>query len=88
MVTDFDCWHPHHDDVEVADIIKVLVGNAANARALVKAAVPSVATNRPVVCPHGCDRALESAMITAPEARDRARLAKLDAVAGRVLSVS
>ncbi len=88
MVTDFDCWHPHHDDVEVADIIKVLVGNAANARGLVKAAVPSVATNRPAVCPHGCDRALESAMITAPEARDRARLAKLDAVAGRVLSVT
>ncbi|MEQ8247563.1 MAG: S-methyl-5'-thioadenosine phosphorylase [Alphaproteobacteria bacterium] len=88
MVTDFDCWHPHHDDVEVADIVKVLMQNADNARALVKNVVPNVASSRPAVCPHGCDRALDSAMITAPEARDGARLAKLDAVAGRVLGVS
>jgi len=85
MVTDFDCWHPHHDDVEVADIIKVLSQNADNARALVKSVVPGVAAARLEACAHGCDRALDSAMITAPEARDPARLAKLDAVAGRVL---
>jgi len=85
MVTDYDCWHPHHDDVEVSDIIKVLHMNADNARALVKAVVPVLASGRPDVCPHGCDRSLDTAMITAPEARDPQRLAKLDAVAGRVL---
>ncbi len=85
MVTDYDCWHPHHDDVEVSDIIKVLHQNADNARALVKAVVPQLASDRPAACPRGCDRALDTAMITAPEARDLQRLAKLDAVAGRVL---
>ena len=85
MVTDFDCWHPHHDDVEVADILKVLTQNADHARSLVKGVVPTVAAARPTACPHGCDRSLDTALITAPEARSQERLAKLDAVAGRVL---
>ena len=85
MVTDYDCWHPHHDDVEVADIIKVLTQNADNARALVRSVAPQIASARPAACPHGCDRVLDAAMITAPDARDPKRLAKLDAVAGRVL---
>jgi 5'-methylthioadenosine phosphorylase len=84
MVTDFDCWHPDHDHVQVADIIKVLMQNAENARQLVKKTVPRLAA-RPALCPAGCDRALETALITAPEARDPNLLAKLDAVAGRVL---
>ena len=84
MVTDFDCWHPHHDDVEVAVILKVLTQNADNARSLVKDVVPAVAGARPDACPHGCDRSLDTALITAPEARSPERLAKLDAVAGRV----
>jgi len=84
MVTDYDCWHPHHDHVQVSDIIKVLMQNAGHARQLVKKVVPALAA-RPEVCPAGCDRALEAALITAPEARDPAALAKLDAVAGRVL---
>ena len=84
MVTDFDCWHPEHDKVEVAAIIKVLLENAAKARGLVKRIAPLLA-ERPAVCPHGCDRALEHALITAPDKRDPALLAKLDAVAGRVL---
>jgi len=84
MVTDFDCWHPDHDHVQVADIIRVLRANADHARALVSAVVPRLGTHDGV-CPHGCDRALESALITAPEARDPAVLAMLDAVAGRVL---
>jgi len=86
MVTDYDCWHPDHDNVEVADIIKVLVGNADNARSLVKEVAPGLSTNRPEACPQGCDRALEFALITAPEARDPDVVAKLDAVAGRVLN--
>ena len=87
MVTDYDCWHPDHDNVEVGDIIRVLVGNADMARDLVRAVVPAVG-ERLAACPHGCDRALESALITAPEARDPEMLAKLDAVAGRLLSAS
>jgi 5'-methylthioadenosine phosphorylase len=85
MVTDYDCWHPDHDNVEVGDIIRVLVGNADKARDLVRLVIPAVG-ERPAACPHGCDRALESALITAPEARDPEMLAKLDAVAGRLLN--
>ena len=85
MVTDFDCWHPDHDHVQVADIIHVLTDNAEKARKLVKDVAPALST-RPRACPHGCDRALDSALITPPEARERAILADLDAVAGRVLA--
>jgi 5'-methylthioadenosine phosphorylase len=84
MVTDFDCWHPDHDAVDVAAVIKVLGDNADNARALVRQTAPNLG-KRQAVCPAGCDRALEYAMITAPEARDPAMIKKLDAVAGRVL---
>jgi 5'-methylthioadenosine phosphorylase len=84
MVTDFDCWHPDHDHVTVEQVVKVLTGNAERARALVKALVPRIGAPRGA-CPAGCDRALDHALITAPEKRDPAMLAKLDAVAGRVL---
>jgi 5'-methylthioadenosine phosphorylase len=85
MVTDYDCWHPDHDHVQVADIVRVLFDNADKARALVRAVAPALRA-RPAPCPHGCDRALDSALITAPEARDPALVARLDAVAGRVLN--
>ena len=85
MVTDYDCWHPEHENVEVQAIVKVLMENADKGRALVRALAPAMA-GRPAICPHGCDRALESALITAPEARDADLLARLDAVAGRVLA--
>jgi len=85
MVTDYDCWHPDHDHVQVADIIRVLNANADHARALVRAVAP-VLRDRPVVCSAGCDHALDAAIITAPDARDPAMAAKLDAVAGRVLN--
>ncbi len=84
MVTDFDCWHPDHDDVTVEAIVKVLLDNADKGRALVKKVAPALA-GRDGVCPCGCHTALETAIITAPEARDRALVEKLDAVAGRVL---
>ena len=84
MVTDFDCWHPDHDHVTVEAVVKVLLGNADHARALVQSAVPALGQKRGP-CPAGCDRALEHAIITAPEQRDPALLARLDAVAGRVL---
>jgi 5'-methylthioadenosine phosphorylase len=84
MVTDYDCWHPEHDSVTVNEIIAVLLKNADKARSLVKHVAPAL-HDRPERCPHGCDHALDTALITAPEARDPAVMAKLDAVAGRVL---
>jgi 5'-methylthioadenosine phosphorylase len=85
MVTDYDCWHPDHDHVTVDAVVKVLLGNAEKARDLVRALVPAIGAARPP-CPAGCDRALDHALITAPGMRDPALLAKLDAVAGRVLA--
>jgi 5'-methylthioadenosine phosphorylase len=84
MVTDYDCWHSEHGHVEVGDIVAVLTGNADRGRALVGALAPTLA-DRPFPCPEGCDRALDDALITAPEARDPELLRKLDAVLGRLL---
>ena len=84
MVTDFDCWHPGHDHVTVEQVVKVLFANADAARSLVARVVPGLGAPRDP-CPAGCDRALDHALITAPEMRDPAMLAKLDVVAGRVL---
>lgn len=84
MVTDYDCWHPDHDQVDVAQVIATLGGNAAHARALV-AGLPALLGVARAPCPHGCDRALEHAIMTAPDKRDPALTARLDAVAGRVL---
>jgi 5'-methylthioadenosine phosphorylase len=84
MVTDYDCWHPDHDAVTVQDIIKVLTANADKAKKLVaRFAKDFPREHEP--CPIGSDRALDTALITAPEARDKTLLKKLDAVAGRVL---
>ena len=85
MVTDFDCWHDDHTDVEIADILRVMKDNSEKAGRL----VARIAANFPrehEPCPLGSDRALEHAIITAPAARDPALLAKLDAVARRVLN--
>jgi 5'-methylthioadenosine phosphorylase len=84
MVTDYDCWHPDHDQVDVAQVIATLGGNAAHARALV-AGLPALLGAARAPCPHGCDRALDHAIMTAPDKREPALLARLDAVAGRVL---
>ena len=83
MVTDFDCWHPDHDAVTVQDIIKVLTANAEKAKRLV-ARLARDFPRQHEPCPIGSDRALDNAIITAPEARDPALMAKLDAVAGRL----
>ncbi|MCJ7599795.1 MAG: S-methyl-5'-thioadenosine phosphorylase [Methyloceanibacter sp.] len=84
MVTDFDCWHPDHDAVTVQDIIKVLLANAEKAARLASR-LAKLFPREHEPCPIGSDRALDNAIITAPEARDPALLKKLDAVAGRVL---
>jgi len=84
MVTDFDTWHPDHDSVTVEMVIKVLSANALNAASLARRAVPDL-QDRPETCPDGCDRVLDTAIITARDSRDPEMVAKLSAVAGRVL---
>jgi len=84
MITDYDSWHPDHGEVDVTEIIKTLMGNADNARGLVKG-LPDLLGKDRNQCEHGCDRALEYAVLTAPDARDAKMVAKLDAVAGRIL---
>ena len=84
MVTDFDCWHPDHDHVTVEAVVKVLLDNADHARNLVAEAVPALGAPRGL-CPCGCDRALDNAIITASHMRDPAAVTRLQAVAGRAL---
>jgi 5'-methylthioadenosine phosphorylase len=84
MVTDFDCWHDDHTDVDITEILRVMGSNSEKAGRL----VAHLARNFPrehEPCPIGSDKALEYAIITPPAARDPALVAKLDAVAGRVL---
>ena len=84
MVTDYDCWHESHGAVDVAQVIAVLTGNAAKARGMV-ARLPALLGPQRAPCPHGCDRALDLAIMTAPDKRDPALLARLSTIAGRVL---
>ncbi|MBC7158059.1 MAG: S-methyl-5'-thioadenosine phosphorylase [Rhodobacteraceae bacterium] len=84
MVTDYDAWHDGHDAVDVAQVLATLTANAARARALV-GGLPGLLGAARGPCPHGCDRALDTAIMTAPDRRDAGLLARLDAVAGRVL---
>ena len=85
MVTDYDCWHDDHAHVDVAAVIKVLSENVDKAHRLIERLARSFPREHPP-CPIGSDRALDVAIITPPEARDPALVAKLDAVAGRVLA--
>ena len=87
MVTDFDCWHPDHGAVDVAAVIRVMQDNAHHARALIARLLKDFPRAHEA-CPIGSDRALDFALVTAPEQRDPALLARLDAVAGRVLKAS
>ena len=84
MVTDYDCWHPGHDDVTVELVVRVLQDNADKARNLVRATIPALGGHQGP-CHAGCQTALDHALITAAEAMDPAILQRLDAVAGRVL---
>ncbi len=84
MVTDYDSWHPQHGEVDVAQIIATLMGNADKGREMVRRLPDLLGADR-TPCPHGCDRALDNAILTAPDARDPDLIARLDAVAGRVL---
>ena len=85
MVTDYDCWHDEHESVDVASVLRVLRENAAHANQLVKRVLLDFPQEHEP-CRIGSDRALETAIMTARAQRDPALMAKLDAVAGRVLS--
>jgi 5'-methylthioadenosine phosphorylase len=84
MVTDYDCWHEGHEAVTAGQVMEVMARNLLAARALVRLAAPRL-REHPSPCPHRCDRALDGAIMTAPEARDPAVSARLSVVAGRVL---
>jgi 5'-methylthioadenosine phosphorylase len=84
MITDYDSWHPDHGSVDISDIIATLGANSKAAKSMVVDIAARLGQTHEA-CPCGCDRALDFAIMTAPEARDPALLAKLDAVAGRVL---
>jgi 5'-methylthioadenosine phosphorylase len=84
MVTDWDCWHPEHGSVTIPEIMAVLQANGDRARDLVRRVAPILA-DHPSPCPNGCDRSLDFAVLTAPEARDPEMVKRLDAVAGRVI---
>ena len=84
MITDYDSWHPDHGEVDVTKIIQTLMGNSAKAKGLV-ARLPKLLGPTRDDCPHGCDKALEFAILTQPDARDPELVAQLNAVAGRVL---
>ena len=84
MITDYDSWHPEHGSVDITSIIATLQGNAGKARDLV-GRLPALLGQERDDCPHGCDKALEFAIMTAPDKRDPELIAKLDAIAGRVL---
>ncbi len=86
MITDYDSWHPEHGAVEITDIIRTLTGNADKARALV-GRLPGLLGETRGLCHHGCDRALDHALLTAPDRRDPDLMSKLDAVAGRALGL-
>lgn len=84
MITDYDSWHPDHGEVDINALIATLTGNSAKAKGLI-ARLPSLLGLERDDCPHGCDKALEFAIMTSPDKRDPSVIAKLDAVAGRVL---
>ncbi|MCC6304274.1 MAG: S-methyl-5'-thioadenosine phosphorylase [Rhodobacteraceae bacterium] len=84
MVTDYDSWHEGHGTVDIAEIVRVLGANADRARALVHGLPALLGADR-APCPQGCDRALDFAVLTAPDRRDPALAARLAAVAGRIL---
>ncbi|SHJ14238.1 S-methyl-5'-thioadenosine phosphorylase [Wenxinia saemankumensis] len=83
MVTDYDAWHPGHDAVDVAAVLAVLKANGSRAQAAADALPARLGPAGP--CPHGCDRALDHAVMTAPDRRDPALVGRLRSVAGRVL---
>ena len=87
MVTDFDSWHPHHDAVDVGQVVQVMKGNAELAKRFVLRLAKDLSREHQP-CPLGSDRALEFAIMTAPDKRDPVLVSKLDAILARVQRAS
>jgi 5'-methylthioadenosine phosphorylase len=85
MVTDFDSWHPRHEAVDVAQVMKMMHMNVELAKRFLLRLAADFPRVHPI-CTAGSDRALDHAIMTAPDKRDLKLLAKLDAVAGRLFS--
>ena len=83
MVTDFDCWHPDHDSVEVSDIIETLTNNSSKAQRIIET-LPEFLKSNKDLCSLGCNNALDNAIITAPEKRDQKILKTLDVLLQRL----
>ena len=83
MVTDFDCWHPDHDSVEVSDIIETLTNNSSKAQIIIET-LPEFLKSNKDLCSLGCNNALDNAIITAPEKRDQKVLKTLDVLLQRL----
>ena len=83
MVTDFDCWHPDHENVEVTDIVKTLIANAAAGKKMVKK-VAEVADTERAPCENGCHSALEYALISDPELISATEKKRLGIIAERI----
>jgi len=84
MVTDFDCWHPEHENVNVQQVIKILLGNAEKAKKMIKNVINNFENHIDIKDP--ANNCLDAAIITAPEKRTQKTIDKLKTVAGRVLS--
>ena len=84
MVTDFDCWHPDHESVDVQQVIKVLLGNAEKAKSMIKNIIDNFENHIDPKDP--TNNCLDVAIITAPEKRTQKTIDKLKTVAGRVLN--
>ena len=83
MVTDFDCWHPDHENVDVQQVIKVLLGNAEKAKIMIKNLIDNFENHIDPNDP--ANNCLDVAIITAPEKRTKETIKKLKNIAGRVL---
>ena len=84
MVTDYDCWHPDHENVDVQQVIKVLLGNAAKAKNMIKNLIEIFENHIDHKDP--TNNCLDVAIITAPDKRTKKTIDKLNTVAGRVLN--
>lgn len=88
MVTDYDCWREHEAHVEVTNVLEIMQANSARAKATISQLAAALQGTARTPSPQGIETCLDYALITSPEARDPGLLARLDAVAGRVLNAS
>ena len=84
MVTDYDCWHPDHEEVDVSMVVKTLMENAANAQKMIKEIIKTFKNYS--VNKDPANNCLDVAIITDPKLRTKKTIKKLKNIAGRVLN--